>query len=345
MTLFSFHSSRTTTIPLPDYKLLPKLELHLHLDSSLSFEAVKKIRPDITKPQFRKLFVAPPKCKNLPDYLSRVSNQVDILQTKDSLKIASETLLQQLAADNIAYAEVRFAPLLHTREGLSAEKVLEIVTDIFIKQAASKHHGPEVRIIVCSLRNFSEKKSTQSAELAVAFKDRGVVGFDLAGDEKGFPLDNHIRAYQLAGKHDISRTAHAGEAAGPESVWDTIKKLKPTRIGHGVRSYEDPELIDFIKRERIHLEVCPTSNIQTDVYDSYSDHTIDKLYEEGISVSINTDGRTTSNVSLADEYRKLNRIFGWDEEHFLQCNLNALDAAFIPEDKKQKIKSIIEAGY
>lgn len=330
---------------MPDFKLLPKVELHLHLDSSLSFEAVKKIRPNITKPQFRKLFVAPPKCKNLPDYLSRVSNQVDILQTEDSLKIASETLQQQLATDNVIYAEVRFAPLLHTREGLSARKVLEIVTDTFREQKASTNKVPEIRIIVCSLRNFSAKKSTQSAELAVTFKKRGVVGFDLAGDEKGFPLDNHIKAYQLAGERDISKTAHAGEAAGPESVWDTIKKLKPTRIGHGVRSYEDPELINFIKTEKIHLEVCPTSNIQTNVYDTYSDHTIDKLYEEGISVSINTDGRTTSNVSLADEYRKLHHTFGWNQEHFLQCNLNALDAAFIPEDKKQKLKSIIEAGY
>lgn len=330
---------------MPDFKLLPKVELHLHLDSSLSFEAVKKIRPVITKPQFRKLFVAPPKCKNLPDYLSRVSNQVDILQTEDSLKIASETLQQQLAIDNVIYAEVRFAPLLHTREGLSARKVLEIVTDTFRKQKASTNNGPEIRIIVCSLRNFSAKKSTQSAELAVAFKKRGVVGFDLAGDEKGFPLDNHIKAYQLAGEHDISKTAHAGEAAGPESVWDTIKKLKPTRIGHGVRSYEDPELINFIKTEKIHLEVCPTSNIQTNVYDTHSDHTIDKLYEEGISVSINTDGRTTSNVSLADEYRKLHHTFGWNQEHFLQCNLNALDAAFIPEKEKEKLKPILKAGY
>ncbi|MDZ7690286.1 MAG: hypothetical protein U5K69_03870 [Balneolaceae bacterium] len=118
-----------------------------------------------------------------------------------------------------------------------------------------------------------------------------MVGFDIAGDEKGFPLDNHIKAYQLAGEHDISRTAHAGEAEGPESVWETIQKLNPTRIGHGVRSCEDTELLDFIQRHNIHLEICPTSNIQTDVYDSYSDHTIDKLYKEGISVSINTDGR------------------------------------------------------
>jgi len=330
---------------LPDYKLLPKVELHLHLDSSLSYEAVTKIRPDIGPNQFRQLFVAPSKCKNLPDYLKRVSNQVDLLQTEESLRIAVETLLQQLRTDNVIYAEVRFAPLLHTQKGLSATKVLEVVTDTFQEHTASANEGPEVRIIVCSLRDFSEDQSIESAKLAITFKERGVVGFDLAGDEKGFPLDNHIRAYQLAGEHDISRTAHAGEADGSKSVWETIDKLKPTRIGHGVRSYEDPELIDFINRKKIHLEVCPTSNIQTDVYDSYSDHTIDKLYEEGISVSINTDGRTTSNISLADEYRKLNRTFGWDEEHFLQCNLNALDAAFITEEKRQELRPIIETGY
>lgn len=326
-----------------DYKLLPKVELHLHLDSSLSYEAVQLIKPEISPRRFKNLFVAPAKCENLPDYLERVANQVDLLQTESSLKIATQSLVRQLQDDYVIYAEIRFAPLLHTRQGLSAGQVLETVCDTL--NVALLDYDLEARIIVCSLRDFSEKESMKTVQLASEFKNTGVAGFDLAGDEKGFPLDNHIKAFRFAKEHDICRTAHAGEACGSNSVGETLQKLETTRIGHGVRSYEDAALLKIIKEKNIHLEICPTSNIQTNVYDSYSDHTIDRFYEQGISLSINTDGRTTSNVSLTDEYKKLHRTFGWTEEHFLHCNLNALDAAFIPEEEKQKLKPILEAEY
>ncbi|MDZ7690285.1 MAG: hypothetical protein U5K69_03865 [Balneolaceae bacterium] len=146
---------------MPDYKLLPKVELHLHLDSSLSFEAVYKNRPDISQNQFRELFVAPPKCKNLPDYLKRVSNQVDLLQTEESLTVAVDTLLQQLIADNVIYAEIRFAPLLHTQQELNAGKVLEIVTDTIQKHSASANEGPEVRSSSAAFGISSEAQSIE----------------------------------------------------------------------------------------------------------------------------------------------------------------------------------------
>lgn len=330
-------------IPLSDFQRLPKIELHLHLDSSLSYEAVKKIRTDISRSQFRKRFVAPPKCKNLPDYLQRVANQVALLQTESSLEIAAQTLAQQLVDDHVIYAEIRFAPLLHTRQELRAENVLETVCNTLDDTLSASQL--KSRIIVCSLRDFTESQSMQTVQLARKFKQRGVVGFDLAGDERGFPLDNHIKAYRFAREHGISITAHAGEAVGPESVWEALIKLKPSRIGHGVRSCEDPKLLDHIQEQDIHLEVCPTSNIQTNVYETYADHTVNRLYRKDISLSINTDGRTTSDISLSEEYAKLQHTFGWTREQLLNCNLNALSAAFIPEEDKQELKSIIEAGY
>ncbi|NGP77340.1 adenosine deaminase [Balneolaceae bacterium YR4-1] len=324
-----------------DINRLPKTELHLHLDSSLSYEAVKKLDPSISRQDFLDTFVAPPKCNDLNDYLKRVEKQVDLLQTLHSLKLAAEGLLEMLEEDNVIYAEIRFAPLLHIRNGLKPHDIVETVLDTF-KNAET---DIEINLILCNLRYFSEKQSLQTATLVKDFSDRSVVGLDLAGDEKGFPLDNHIAAYRFADKHDLHKTAHAGEACGPESVRETLEKLHPTRIGHGVRSYEDPNLLELLKEKRIHLEVCPTSNIQTNVYDTYADHTIDKLFSEGLSLSVNTDGRTTSNVSLTQEYKKLHETFGWGEEQFLQCNLNAIDAAFITGEKKTDMIQKIQHGY
>lgn len=322
-------------------KQVPKIELHLHLDSSLSYDVVQKLDPAISEKEFRDSFVAPAKCHDLKDYLTRVARQVDMLQTRESLKLATEGLIQKLEDDNVIYAEIRFAPLLHIRKGLKPEKVVEIILDTF-EVSSTKIR---LNLILCNLRNFSNEQNMQTARLVNQFKNDRVVGLDLAGDEKGFSLKEHINAYEYALNHGLHRTAHAGEACGPHSVRETLNLLKPARIGHGVRSSEDPALIDLLKEKNIHLEICPTSNIQTDVYDTYTDHTIDRLYENGVSLSINTDGRTTSDVSLTEEYQKLQRAFGWGKEHFLQCNLNALDAAFTSENTKEKLSKVISNGY
>ncbi len=324
-----------------DLKRLPKTELHLHLDSSLSFDAVQKLDSSISRAHFFDSFVAPPKCTDLNDYLKRVEKQVDLLQTEYSLQLATEGLVKMLEEDNVIYAEIRFAPLLHIRNGLHPRTIVKTVLNS-LENARSE---VQMNLILCNLRYFSEAQSMETAALVKEFRDRSVVGLDLAGDESGFSLDEHTAAYRYAKEHNLHRTAHAGEASGPESVRKTLEALHPSRIGHGVRSFEDPELLKIIKEKNIHLEICPTSNIQTNVYDTYADHTIDMLYEKGISLSINTDGRTTSNVSLTEEYEKLCDTFGWGEEQFLQCNLNAIDAAFITGEEKTKLKKTIQEGY
>lgn len=169
------------------------------------------------------------------------------------------------------------------------------------------------------------------------FRGRLVAALDIAGDEAGYPVDVHIPAFRHAVTNNVPRTAHAGEALGATSVWETLKHLQPTRIGHGVRSIEDDTLIDHLKQRRIHLEVCPTSNVQTNIIPALADHPINRLYSSGVSVGISTDARTISNVTLASEYEILQQLFGWRIEHFRTCNMNALEAAFLPEKTKRQL--------
>jgi adenosine deaminase len=178
----------------------------------------------------------------------------------------------------------------------------------------------------------------ETVELVNKFKGTNVVGFDIAADEAGFPIDNHIKSFKYANDNGIKCTAHAGEAKGAESVWETLKNFHPSRIGHGVRSIEDSKLIEYLKSNDIHLEVCPTSNLQTNVFDKIENHSANKLYNTGVSMSINTDARTISNVTLTHEYELLHKIFNWDLEHFKKCNLEAINHSFASDEIKNKIR-------
>ena len=171
----------------------------------------------------------------------------------------------------------------------------------------------------------------ETARLVERFRGTNVVALDLAGDEAGFPIKPHVSAYDFARDRQLSRTAHAGEAAGAESVWETLRLLQPTRIGHGVRSTEDQKLLEYLREQKIHLEVCPSSNLQTNVYEELRTHALDKLYRSGLSVSISTDARTITDITLEEEYDKVRREFGWTDQDFVRCNLMALKAALYPK--------------
>ena len=326
-----------------DYQHLPKIELHLHLDCSLSYEVVKKIDPSITSVAYRNDFIAPPKCTDLADYISRAIKGFELMQTEEQLRLVTHDLFNQLKADNVIYAEIRFAPLQHLLKGLTAEEVVGIVNET--TSIAIKETGVEAGIILCTLRHYSEAQSMQTVELVKQFAGTNVVGFDIAADEAGFPINNHITAFQFAKANKIKCTAHAGEAKGAVSVWETLHQFHPSRIGHGVRSTEDEMLLSFLKEKRIHLEVCPTSNIQTNVYDTMQDHTVDKIYNKGLSMSINTDARTISDTTLASEYKTLEKFFGWRKEHFLKCNLEAIHHSFASSEIKEKIRDKIITAY
>jgi adenosine deaminase len=326
-----------------DFKALPKVELHLHADCSLSYAVVSRLNPSITQDEYRKDFIPPTKCANLVEVLTRAANSVALMQTEEQLRLVIFDVFEQLQQENVFYAELRFAPLLHTEKGLSAEEVIEIVEAA--ASSASQATGVETRLILCTLRHFSAEQSMQTVKLVERFKGSLVTALDIAGDEAGFPLDAHIPAFQFAAQNGIPYTAHAGESRGAESVWETLRKLRPSRIGHGVHSIEDPTLIEYLRRERVHLELCPTSNFRTNAVDTYAEHPIERLYEAGISLGVSTDGRTLCNINLTREYEKLHAIFGWDETHFLQCNLNAVRAAFLPVSVKERLESQLREAY
>jgi adenosine deaminase len=326
-----------------DFKTLPKVELHLHFDCSLSYAVVSRINPSITLEDYRNDFIAPAKCTNLVEVLTRSSNSIALMQTEEQLRLVTFDVFAQLQQESVVYAELRFAPLLHTKKGLSAEEVVEVV-DAAVA-GASLATGVEARMILCTLRHFSAEQSMQTVKLIERFKGTRVAALDIAGDEAGFPLDVHIPAFQFAAQNGIPYTAHAGESRGAESVWETLRVLGPSRIGHGIHSIEDPALVEHLKKEHIHLEVCPTSNYQTNAVDTYAGHPIARLYDAGLSLSVNSDDRTLCSINLTREYEKLHDIFGWDETHFLQCNMNAIRAAFLPETVKQRLESKLREGY
>jgi adenosine deaminase len=326
-----------------DWIRFPKVELHLHLDCSLSYAVVSQIDPSITLEEYRTEFIAPAKCADLADYLTRAPKSYPLMQTEEHLRLVTLDLFEQLHRDNVLYAEIRFAPLLHTEGGLLAHQVVASVEAATAEAVRST--GIEARIILCTLRYYSEAQSLETVRLVEDFCGTYVAGFDIAADKPGNVIDAHIAAFRHARDKGIPFTAHVGETRGLDNVRETLQHFAPSRLGHGVCSIQDPVLLEHLRQQQIHLEACPTCNVQTNCYDTYADHPIDKLYRAGVSVGVNTDTRTISDVTLSKEYAKLHQTFGWGPTEFFQCNRNALNAAFVPDDVRQKLLARLADGY
>jgi adenosine deaminase len=314
-----------------DLKALPKVELHSHLDCCLSYDAVRRIDSGISREHYDRHFVAPARCASLADYLTYTLNYRALLQSERALRIAVQDVFEQMAADGIGYAELRFAPLIHIEGGsLTADEVVACVAEETAARSAATGIG--AGLILCTLRNYDAEQSLRTARLAVRHARSGpVVALDIAGDEATFPLDPHVPAFDLVREAGLGMTVHAGEAAGPESVREALDKTGTRRIGHGIRSAEDPELLARLAAERVHLEVCPTSNIQTGAVTSLGEHPIARLREAGVRVGISTDTRAVTDVRLTQEYERLRDVLGWTIADFKQLNLDALDASFAPD--------------
>ena len=335
----------------------PKIELHLHLDCSLSYDVVKKLDPTVTPETYRQQFIAPPVCTNLADYINRADKAVALMQTQEALRLVTLDIFTQLQKDHVIYAEIRFAPLKHLQKGLTPEQVVATV-DSAVGEGI-RTTGIQVGIILCTLRHFTQDQSMETVKLVEKFKEsraiekgspvgrKGthVVGFDIAGDEAGYPIKNNKAAFQYANKHNIPCTAHAGEAAGSKSVWETLNNFHPTRIGHGVRSIEDPTLTRYLRESNILLEVCPTSNLQTNMYPDLAHHPVDSLHKLKVPINISTDCRTISNTTLTKEYQLLETQFHWTKADFLACNLAAVDHAFTTQQIKTRLKAQLLHAY
>ncbi len=330
--------------PAGRWRAFPKVELHLHLDTSVSYTVASALEPGLTLEQYAEEFVAPPLVGSLSEFLRRAFRQVGLLQTEEALRLLTTDVVRQLSSDGVVYAELRFAPLLHLQHRLDAIRVVEIVAEA--ADVAGKAHGVATGLILCTLRHFDADQSMDTVRLVERFRARGVnVGFDLAGDEIAFPLDAHLPAFAHARARGLPFTVHAGESGGPENVREVLDALEPTRIGHGVRSIEEPELVVRLAREGVHLEICPSCNVQTEIVPSYGAHPIDELVRRGVRCGISTDQRTVTPITLSEEYARLQAHFGWSAASFRERNLDALEASFASADTKTRLRTVIETSY
>ena len=302
------------------------------------------INPLIEIDEYRSSFQAKPNSSSLNDYINCADRAIELMQTRENLELVVEDLFKQLKKENVIYAEIRFAPLLHCSQNLDENKVVEIICNK--AKIESEKNDINYGLILCTLRHYSKKQSLKTVRLVNQYKNNGVVGFDIAADEAGYPLDNHIEAFNYAKSNGLNITAHAGEAKGPESIWESIKKLHTKRIGHGVRCVEDLELVSYLSENDYHLEISLTSNIKTRTYKTFEEHPLIKIYNSSISISLNTDGRTISNTDLSLEYKIAEEKFGWTIDKIKKCNLEAIKHSFTSCSNKSKlIEKIINFNY
>ena len=271
---------------------LPKAELHCHLDGSVRaatlLDLAHEARVQMPKHTAEELgeFMRVDDAQTLEDYLKRFDVTVSVMQSEEALERIAYELAEDAAEDGVRYIEVRNAPILNVVQGLTLVQAVE--APLRGLRRAEKDFGIIGRFIICALRHFSAEDSLEMAQLAVEFKNDGVVAFDLAGGEKGNPAARHVGAFNYARQHNLAITVHAGEGDGAESVREAVHVLGANRIGHGTRLIEDPELTQYVNDRRIALEICLTSNVQTRVADSYETHPLREYFDRGLNVTLNT---------------------------------------------------------
>lgn len=313
------------------FKDIPKIELHLHLDGSVRPETIADmLKIDINK--VKEETIAKEKCSDLNDYLTKFELPIKAMQTKENLKRITHELISDLKDENVIYAEIRFAPIKHI-ENLTLEEVVEAVTQ------GLKNEDVKTNLILCMMRDSSYEENLKIVELAKKYLNKGVVGLDLAGAEALYKTKTFEQLFKKASKEQIPFTIHAGEADGPSSINDAIS-FKASRIGHGIRAIEDEKTIKKIITENILLEICPTSNVQTNAVKTYENHPIKKLFDLGCKVSINTDNRTVSNVTLTKEYELLNKYLNFSLDEIIKINLETIKHTFLSEKEKQELTSL-----
>jgi len=329
-------------IPTPDrLRRLPKAELHCHLDGS--------VRPATLIDLGRELGIKMPRdsadslrdymlvsdAKSLEDYLQRFEVTVSVMQSADAIERIAYELGEDASADGVRYIEVRNAPILNSRGGLELGEALE--AQIRGLERAERDHGIIARSIVCSLRQLPPETSLELAQLAVAYRDKGVVAFDLAGGELGYPASHHAEAFAYARKHNLAVTVHAGEGDGARSVRDAVHACGAHRLGHATRLIEDPGLTQYVNDRRIGLEICLTSNVQTHAAKSYEAHPLREYFDRGMNLTLNTDNRLMSGTTLTDEYVCAARHLDFSMDELCTLALNGFESAFLPWEQRVKL--------
>ncbi|HUH11978.1 MAG TPA: adenosine deaminase [Longimicrobiales bacterium] len=325
-------------VTLERIRRLPKAELHVHLDGSLRPTTLIELAREqghtlpTDEPHALAEYMYVRDARDLTDYLERFQITLAVMQTADALERITYELGEDAAAENVRWLEVRYSPALNIEGGLTMEEVVDAT--LRGARRAEADFGIRIGLILCGIRSMSSKVSRAVAEVAVAYRDRGVVALDLAGAELDHPPVEHQLAFDLAAEANLPVTIHAGEAFGPASIHQAVHRCHARRIGHGTRLYEDPELEAYVNDFRIPLEVCPTSNVQTRAVASYAEHPLRRYFDEGLVVTLNTDNRMMSGLTLSEEYLRChqNLEFGWEE--LKELALMGFQAAFLPWAEK-----------
>lgn len=315
---------------------MPKIELHLHLDGSLRPRTAMELAgeaglfPERGLSFWENALRAPEPCRDLNDYLTRFELPLRCLQTGPSLRRAARELAEDLMRENVIYAEIRFAPQLHTKGPLTQRDA------VLAAAAGLGDAGVSFGLILCCMRGAEEAQNRETIETAAALSQKGVCGVDLAGAEALYPTREYASLFRYARELGLPITIHAGEAAGPESIRAALE-LGACRIGHGIRAAEDPALLERLRDAEVLLECCPISNVQTHAASSMREHPFLRLYQSGTALSISTDNRTVSSTCLMREYAELEAAFSLPFEAFLRCNQNAARAAFLPQERRDAL--------
>ncbi|MFI0367112.1 adenosine deaminase [Actinomadura sp. 1N219] len=349
---------------LEDVRRAPKVLLHDHLDGGVRSGTVVDLAresgytelPTTDADNLRAWFEESANSGSLERYLETFSHTVGVMQSVEALTRVAYECAEDLAKDGVVYAEVRYAPEQHLRGGLSLEQVVEAVLDGFAR--GGREHGIRVGTLVTAMRH--QARSMEIAELAVRYRGAGVVGFDIAGAEAGYPPTRHLDAFEYLQRENAHFTIHAGEGFGLPSIWQAIQWCGADRLGHGVRIIDDIEvdgpaadgeprlgrLADYVRDKRIPLEMCPTSNIQTGAAKSIAEHPIGLLRRLSFRVTVNTDNRLMSGTTLSNEFAKLVEAFdyGWDDLQWF--TVNAMKSAFAPfTERLELINGVIKPGF
>ena len=361
------------TNSLSDAQLLqaPKVLLHDHLDGGLRPATVIDLAaetgygalPTTDVAELGRWFVDSASSGSLEDYLETFAHTVGVMQTRDALVRVAAECAEDLAADGVVYAEVRYAPELHVGGGLDLTEVVEAVNAGFRegeRRAAAAGHPIRMGALLTAMRHAA--RSMEIAELAVRFRDQGVVGFDIAGAEAGHPPTRHLDAFEYLQRENAHFTIHAGEGFGLPSIWQAIQWCGADRLGHGVRIIDDVEggdagpggaagvrlglLAAYVRDKRIPLEMCPTSNVVTGAAKSIAEHPIGLLRRLHFRVTVNTDNRLMSGTSMTKEFVQLAEAFDYGLDDFRWFTVNAMKSAFIPFDERLAlINDVIKPGY
>ena len=336
-------------LTLEEIRSLPKIELHCHLDGSVPLSSFLRLSGQhpgawpAGESAMRKTLQAPPRCNNLAEYLACFGPSLLALRNADFLRRATLELMEELAFENVIYAELRFAPQMLSDSMQGAEDLLLTVLDAL--RSSRRKDDVTATVILCMMRHLDFEANLQTLALAEKYKNCGVVAVDLAGDERAWPPALYDKLFDEAAKRGLPYTIHAGECGSADNVWQAVKR-GAVRIGHGIAAAFDEALMNLLAEQGTLLEMCPVSNLQTGAVESWENYPLELFLRKGIRVCINTDNRTVSGTSLTNEFSQLSQHYNSiDRDCLRQLTLNALEGSFICPAEKDNLLKKIRNGF